>query len=208
MLFFCFYLLLNPKMSGLLQFLAQAWSPPADRWQQLLCKEPIVVAGDNSGLGFKATLELHQLNCSLLILRVCDISKGETAMEDIVKRVVQGKNGEGRGRIEVWKCELGDHDHLLDFVKKVNGVMLNAGIFGLSNKLGRYSWEEVLQIKVLSMALLGMLLLLNLKASRREGERLPVFNFVSSGGHQLVTSPRGKEQGRKSVENIQRSRIL
>jgi len=75
-------------------------------------------------------------------------------------------------RIEVWNCESGDHDHFLDFVKKVNGVKLNAGIFGISNKLGRYSREEVLQTNALSTALLGMLLLPNLKASRREGERL------------------------------------
>ena len=92
-------------------------------------------------------------------------------MKEIVKRVAQGKSG-GGGRIEVWNCESGDHDHFLDFVKKVNGVKLNAGIFGLSNKLGCYSREKVLQINALSTALLGMLLLPNLKASRREGERL------------------------------------
>ena len=93
-------------------------------------------------------------------------------MKEIVKRVAQGKYGGGRVRIEVWNCESGDHDHFLDFVKKVNGVKLNAGIFGLSNKLGCYSREKVLQINALSTALLGMLLLPNLKASRREGERL------------------------------------
>lgn len=166
------------------------------------------MTGANSGLGFEAALKLHQLNCSLLIRCVCDISKGEAAMEEIVERVVQGKDGEGRGRIEVWKCGLGDHDRLLGFAKKVNGVMLNAGIFGLSNKHGRYSREEVLQIKVLSTALLGMPLLPNLKGfkkRRREATCARIRELRwSRAGHE----PWGKEQGRKSVENIQRSRIL
>lgn len=97
-------------------------------------------------------------------------------------------------RIEVWNCESGDHDHFLDFVKKVNGVKLNAGIFGISNKLGRYSREEVLQTNALSTALLGMLLLPNLKASRREGERLPVLESVSPDGHKLVMNPEEKSK--------------
>lgn len=166
------------------------------------------MTGANSGLGFEAALKLHQLNCSLLIRCVCDISKGEAAMEEIVERVVQGKDREGRGRIEVWKCGLGNHDRLLGFAKKVNGVMLNAGIFGLSNKHGRYSREEVLQIKVLSTALLGMLLLPNLKGlkkRRREATCARIRELRwSRAGHE----PLEKEQGRKSVENIQRSSIL
>jgi hypothetical protein len=150
------------------------------------------VTGAKSGLSFEATLKVHQLDCSLLILCVCDISKGEAAMEEIVKRVAQGKDGGGRGRIEVWNCESGDH--FPDFVKKVNGVKLNAGIFGLFNKLGRYSREEVLQTNVLSTALLSMLLLPNLEASRREGERLPVLESVSPGGHKLVMNPGEKSK--------------
>jgi hypothetical protein len=111
-----------------------------------------------------------------------------------VTRVAQGKYGGGRVRIEVWNCELGDHDHFLNFVKKVNGVKLNAGIFGISNKLGRYSREEVLQTNALSTALLGMLLLPNLKALRREGERLPVLESVSPDGHKLVMNPEEKSK--------------
>jgi hypothetical protein len=111
-----------------------------------------------------------------------------------VTRVAQGKYGGGRVRIEVWNCESGDHDHFLDFVKKVNGVKLNAGIFGISNKLGRYSREEVLQTNALSTALLGMLLLPNLKALRREGERLPVLESVSPDGHKLVMNPEEKSK--------------
>ena len=55
------------------------------------------MTGGNSGLSFEATLKVHQLDCSLLILCVCDISKGEAAMKEIVKRVAQGKYGGGGG---------------------------------------------------------------------------------------------------------------
>jgi hypothetical protein len=48
-----------------------------------------------------------------------------------------------------------DYSSILRFVEKVNalekldGVVLNASIFGVSYKLGNYSWEEVLQVNVL-----------------------------------------------------------
>jgi NAD(P)-dependent dehydrogenase (short-subunit alcohol dehydrogenase family) len=81
-------------------------------------------------------------------------------------------------------------------LQRVDGVVLNAGIFGVQYKERGYGWEEVLQINVLSTALLGILLLPKLKASRREGERLPVLEFVGSDGHELVTIPeeRTKEE--------------
>jgi len=48
-----------------------------------------------------------------------------------------------------------NYSSILRFVEKLNalekldGVVLNAGIFGVPYKMGTYSWEEVLQVNVL-----------------------------------------------------------
>lgn len=91
-------------------------------------------------------MKLYQLNCSLP-LGVRDPERGEAAkweIEELCKRKVGvrddsdgGRKGRvGKWKIEVWACDLGDSDSLLDFVKKANGlervdgVVLNAGAFG------------------------------------------------------------------------------
>ena len=55
----------------------------------------------------------------------------------------------------VWTCDMDNYSSILRFVEKLNalekldGVVLNAGIFGVPYKMGTYSWEEVLQVNVL-----------------------------------------------------------
>jgi NAD(P)-dependent dehydrogenase (short-subunit alcohol dehydrogenase family) len=182
-----------PTMSRLLHFLTQAWTPPANPTTSFAGKT-VIITGANSGFGFEAALKLHQLHASLVVLGVRDIAKGKEARQEIEKRCkIDGEEGEERGRIKVWKCDMDDYTSILEFVEKANGlekldgVVLNAGIFGVSYKVGKYSWGEVLQINVLSTALLGILLLPKLKASRQEGEGLSVLEFVGSGDHELVS---------------------
>ncbi|KAE9378535.1 putative short-chain dehydrogenases/reductase [Stipitochalara longipes BDJ] len=189
-------------MSRLLHFLTQAWSPPANPTTSFAGKT-VIITGANSGLGFEAAVKLHQLGCSCLVVGVRDLTKGEAAKKEILRRTGVGAGG---GTIEVWKCDMDDYESLLAFSEKVEGlervdcVVLNAGIFGVAYKVGRYSWEEVLQVNVLSTALLGILLLPKLKASRREGEAesLPVLEFVGSDGHELVSI----EQERREEQSL------
>ena len=185
-------------MSRLLHFLAQAWNPPADPTTSFAGKT-IIISGANSGLGFEAALKLYQLQCSHLILAVRSLANGESAKNEILRRA----GNREAGKIEVWKCDMDDYECLLQFVEKVeglemvDGVVLNAGVFGVRFGRGRYGWEEVLQVNVLSTAVLGILILsvLKGKALRMEG-RCPVLEFVGSDGHALVTiEPERRDKG-------------
>jgi NAD(P)-dependent dehydrogenase (short-subunit alcohol dehydrogenase family) len=144
-------------MARLVHFLTQAWTPPADPTTSFTGKT-IVITGANTGLGFEAALKIYALGAECVVMGVRDIAKGEAAKAEVEKRCssVEGAGQEGVvRRIEVWKCNMDDYSSILRFVEKVNalekldGVVLNAGIFGVSYKLGNYSWEEVLQVNVL-----------------------------------------------------------
>lgn len=115
-------------------------------------------------------------------------------MEEIVERVVQGKDGEGRGRIEVWKCGLGDHDRLLGFAKKVNGVMLNVVFLVSPTNTDAIPGKRCCKSKSCLPLYLVCSSCPTSRASRREGERLPVLESVSSGGHELVMNPGEKSK--------------
>jgi len=195
-------------MSRLLHFLTQAWSPPLDPTTSFAGKT-IVITGANSGLGFEAALKVYQLHCSRLILGVRSLSKGLMAKDEILRRAGLGEEA---GEIEVWECDMDDYGSLLAFVaqveglERVDGVVLNAGVFGVKYTEGRYGWEEVLQVNVLSTALLGILILRVLKEKilRRggvQGGKFPVLEFVSSDGHALVDV----ESQRRAEESLLRS---
>lgn len=192
-------------MARLLHFLNQAWSPPADPNTSFEGKT-LIVTGANSGLGLEAALKFHALGASLVILAVRDVSKGESAKTEIEARCAREAKGDARGELEVWKCDMDDYASLLEFVGRANalarldGVVLNAGLFGMRYQEGRYGVEEVVQVHVLSTALLGILLLPKLKASKRVGDRLPVLEFVGSDGYELVTIPEERRETANLLE--------
>ncbi|OCL05490.1 hypothetical protein AOQ84DRAFT_298845, partial [Glonium stellatum] len=65
-------------------------------------------------------------------------------------------------------------------------AVLNAGVYKIKYAESRYGWEETLQVNVLSTAFIGLLLLQQMKASKR-GNSLPVLEIVSSGNHEDAT---------------------
>jgi NAD(P)-dependent dehydrogenase (short-subunit alcohol dehydrogenase family) len=144
-------------MARLIHFLMQAWTPPADPTTSFSGKT-IVITGANTELGFEAALKIYALGAECVVMGVRDIAKREAAKAEMEKRL---KGGERAGRdgavwkVEVWKCDMDDYSSILQFVEKVNALekldclVLNAGIFGVSYKVGNYSWEEVLQVNVL-----------------------------------------------------------
>ncbi len=144
-------------MARLVHFLTQAWTPPADPTASF-AEKTIVITGANTGLGFEAALKIYALGAECVVMGVRDISKGEAAKAEVEKRCPgierAGREGVVR-RIKVWKCDMDDYSSILRFVEKVNalekldGVVLNAGIFGVSYELGKFSWEQVLQVNVL-----------------------------------------------------------
>ena len=134
-------------MARLVHFLTQAWTPPADPTTSFTGRT-IVVTGANTGLGFEAALKIYALGAECVVMGVRDIAKGEAAKVEMEKRyagIADAGREDALRRIEVWKCDMDDYSSILRFVEKVNalekldGVVLNAGIFGVPYKVGTYS---------------------------------------------------------------------
>jgi NAD(P)-dependent dehydrogenase (short-subunit alcohol dehydrogenase family) len=119
-----------------------------------------------------------------VILTARDLMKGERAKEDISSRIGQ------TARLEVWELDMTSYDSILAFAQKADEldhldvVILNAGVHRREFATTRYGWEEDLQVNSLSSALLASLLLPKLKASRHLSTKIPILEFVNSGGHQ------------------------
>lgn len=186
-------------MARLIQFFRQAWAPPADPNVSFEDKT-VIVTGANTGLGFEAAAKFVALDASLVILGVRDPTKGEAAKSTIEERPKK------KGRVEVWRLDMDSYDSIQDFAKRASSLdrldvaVLNAGVYKVAYEESKYGWEETLQVNVLSTALLGLLLLPKLKASRT-GSSLPVLEIVSSGNHQRVTIP----DDRRRADNLLRS---
>jgi NAD(P)-dependent dehydrogenase (short-subunit alcohol dehydrogenase family) len=84
------------------------------------------------------------------------------------------------------------YDSVQDFARRASSLdhldvaILNAGVYMVASEESKYGWEETLQVNVLSTALLGLLLLPKMKASRT-GTSIPVLEIVSSGYHERAT---------------------
>jgi NAD(P)-dependent dehydrogenase (short-subunit alcohol dehydrogenase family) len=121
-----------------------------------------------------------------VILTARDLAKGERAKEHISARIGQTT------RLEVWELDMNSYDSILAFARKANEldhldvVILNAGLHRGEFEIKRNGWEEDLQVNSLSSALLAILLLPKLKASRHLSTKIPILEFVNSGGHQFA----------------------
>jgi NAD(P)-dependent dehydrogenase (short-subunit alcohol dehydrogenase family) len=172
-------------MARLVHLLRQGWAPPADPKVSFEGKN-VIVTGANTGLGFEAAAKFVTLGASLVIIGVRDLAKGDGAKSAIEKRT--GK----QDRIEVWPLDMNSYDSIQEFAKRASSLdhldvaVLNAGVFMVKYEESQYGWEETLQVNVLSTALLSLLLLPKLKASRTENS-LPVLEIVSSGTHTRVS---------------------
>jgi len=186
-------------MALLLRFLWQAWSPPADPKTSFNGKN-VIVTGANTGVGFEAAAKFVALDASRVILGVRDRTKGDRA-----KSLIEERTGK-KGRVEVWQLDMNSYDSIQDFARRASSLdhldvaVLNAGVYMVAYEESKYGWEETLQVNTLSTALLGLLLLPKMKASRSENS-LPVLEIVSSGNHERVTIP---EEHRR-VDNLLKS---
>jgi NAD(P)-dependent dehydrogenase (short-subunit alcohol dehydrogenase family) len=141
--------------------------------------QTIIVTGSNVGLGFEAACHFFRLNCANLILAVRTIAKGESAKEDILRRV---KHRTDANAIEVWSLDLCSTPSVLAFADRVNKelhrvdvVVENAGIvtptWGVTE-----GFEQIIQVNVINTFLLGLLLLPRLIESKRKfPESLPQY---------------------------------
>ena len=171
-------------MSRLYEFFTQGWSPPAD--PKTSFKGKIVIAtGSNTGLGFEATVKFVAHDAFLVILAVRDLKKGDQTKSLIEERTSK------KDRVEVWRLDMNSYGSIQGFAKRASTLdhldiaVLNAGVFMATYEESKYGWEQTVQINALSTALLGLLLLPKLKASKTKNN-FPVLEIVASGNYQRI----------------------
>ncbi|KAJ6620576.1 hypothetical protein B0H10DRAFT_1791582 [Mycena sp. CBHHK59/15] len=127
-----------------------------------------LVTGSNTGLGLGLAIHLARLNPAQLILAVRDLKKGDAA-----KAKIMAQTGFA-GSLEVWELDMADFGSVKRFaeranttLKRLDGVVLNAGIHAGKWDVTSDGWEKTLQVNVLSTGLLGILLLPLLQATTK-----------------------------------------
>lgn len=150
----------------------------------------ILITGANTGLGFHAAQYFVSLSASRVILAVRSLPKGHAARQRI--EAATGR----KGVVEVMQVDMSSFASECEFARRVEReverldvVVLNAGVMMREYEVSGEGWEQTLQVNTLSTALMGLLLLPKLAASRtgyggKEG--LPHLVVVNSGLHATV----------------------
>jgi NAD(P)-dependent dehydrogenase (short-subunit alcohol dehydrogenase family) len=119
---------------------------------------------------------------------VRNVEKGIKAKEEIARR----NGGNDSTIIDVWKLDMDSFDSVKAFAERADKeldhldvALLNAGLVMRSFQQSPEGWEETIQVNVLSTALLGLLLLPKLRASKSR-DATPHLAIVSSGLHVAV----------------------
>lgn len=114
------------------------------------------------------------------------MGKGERAKEDIEQRT------QSTGVVSVWELDMSSYlsvDRFADRVDQelnhLDAVVLNAGIVSRYLRVSPEDWNKMLQVNLLSTALLSILLLPKLKASETTSSTAHLA-IVSSTGHKNV----------------------
>ncbi|KAH7305187.1 hypothetical protein B0I35DRAFT_483960 [Stachybotrys elegans] len=133
--------------------------------------QTVLVTGTTNGLGLAVSKELLRLRASRLIMGVRDVRRGLETREllqcDPSIRAVNPQ-----AQIHVLKLDLEDYTSVAAFTKEVESlaksidvVILNAGVGGLQREMTKSGHEKIIQVNVLSNALLAMQLLPLLRKS-------------------------------------------
>ena len=149
--------------------------------------QTVIVTGANVGLGLEASVKFVQLGAKKVILAVRTLSKGEEAKEEIERRTGV------KGVLDVWHLDMMDYVNIKQFTdratrerERLDIACLNAGVVMLDFKQSQYSYEQTLQVNVLSTTLLALLLMPKLRASKTAAFT-PVLEIVGSSNHFMIT---------------------
>ncbi len=175
-------------MASFLRLLRGKWYPPADPTTSFAART-VLVTGSNVGLGFEAANKYVALGASRVILAVRNLDKGNKAKEEISRR----HGNAAATRIDVWKLDMDSFASVAAFagrmdreVERLDVALLNAGLMARAFQKSPEGWEETMQVNVLSTALLALLLLPKLRASKSRDGTPPHLAIVSSGLHTAV----------------------
>lgn len=156
------------------QFCATVRMPPKDL---SLSGQTAIVSGANIGLGLTCARMLLDHKLSRLIIAVRSEERGEAAAAALRAKYPAAT-------VEVWPLDMLSYKSIQDFVNRcsalprIDFVILNAGVVLEHFRLSAAGHEKIFQVNYLSTALLVILLLPVLKATRPSGKpgRLTIVN--------------------------------
>ena len=180
------------SLNELFKLLKQKRSPPAPPSpKKNFAGKIILVTGSNTGLGLRAAEYFVALNAARVILGVRTPSKGEAA-----KAHIESQTGR-TGIIDVMQIDMDSFDSVKAFASRVEAevpkldiAVLNAGRLASQYSKSSEGFESMIQINCLSSALLALLLLPKLRASKPPGppmvDTIPRLVIVTSGSHETI----------------------
>ena len=174
-------------MLRFLGLLKSRWTPPAKTTSSFNGKT-ILITGSNTGLGFQAARSFLELSASHVILAVRNTSKGNIARDQLEAQ--SGRTGD----ISVLELDMSSFASVQSFAecasqqfRKIDIVVLNAGLYNREYITSVEGWEETLQVNTLSTTLLALLLLPKLRSLRLDDPASsPHLVLVSSELHARV----------------------
>lgn len=177
-------------MAGLYRLYHDKHNPPPDFTHISFHSKTILLTGATSGLGFEAALKFLQQGVSSLIISSRDYMRGQKTVKELESRT--GRSGV----VEAYSLDMSSFQSVMEFAARVNAemlssgrkldvVILNAGVMHRSFVCSEDGWEDTLQVNTLSTALLAGLLLPTLQRhiseqGIAEGD-VPHLVIVSSG---------------------------
>ena len=171
---------------NLLPFIREKWAG-VPQSTQIFAKKNIIVTGANTGLGFQAAARFAAQGADRVILGVRSLPKGKTACKQIESSIAR------KGVVEAWELDMSDYNSVQNFAKRASEelghldvAILNAGVSPKEYVVGPEGWESTLQVNVMSTALLGLLLLPKMKASKSSDQDTPRLVVVTSEAHRWL----------------------
>jgi NAD(P)-dependent dehydrogenase (short-subunit alcohol dehydrogenase family) len=152
-----------------------------------LAGKTAIITGATAGLGLEVARQFLQLGVSTLVLAVRNILKGDAARLDLLADpIVQRVNPSPT--VLVYELDMSSNESVVAFAQKItaelaelNVLLLNAGINGTSWTVSPSTQNEmILQVNVLSNALLSIMLLPLLKSSAKLSDSPSRITFVGS----------------------------
>lgn len=171
---------------NVLPFIGEKWAgvpEPTARFEG----KTIIITGANVGLGFEAAVKFVALGASKVVLAVRNVLKGVAAAHQIEDRTQR------KGVAEVWELDMDHYSSVSQFAARVSSellrldiAILNAGATYKDYTVGPEGWESTLQVNVMSTALLALLLLPKLRASKSSVENVSHLVIVTSEAHRWL----------------------
>ena len=151
-----------------------------------------LITGSNTGVGFETARQLLGLGLSRLILAVRSEEKGKAAAAKL--------SPDDPSRVEVWHLDLSDYDSVVAFgeraktLDRLDIAVLNAGLCHAKRVFNeKTGHDETIQVNYLSTALLAILLLPVVKATRSNQPAPTRITFTSSEGAAWAKYKLGRE---------------